>query len=347
MRYNKKLKSLIKCFTILLTGLILFSCAGNQAVRPESSFNTEPHVSQENKSEVITHTPSHVSENNPVLPLQTPIESAYTGDYVLGPEDLIEIDVYQVGELKRTERVSASGFIKLPLTGLIKVAGLTASELEAEIGKSLERYLQDPVVSVYIKEYRSQSITVLGALKEPQVYTVTRQKFLVDIISMAGGLTKDAGDICYVRRGGETVIINIKDLLIGGDMRLNIPVFSGDVVHVPVGGVIFVDGSVNSPGSFSMQGTLTLTQAIAMSKGFKYEAIKDQLRIYRDSGQSVREIIDVDYDSILAEKSPDIVLKDKDIVIVPRSGAKALWNGFVQSLSGAIRLGSVSLGGGF
>lgn len=347
MRYNlKQSKIMIRCFAILLICLSMFSCAGNQAVRPEPSFKTESELSSKNENEVITSKSSMLAENNSASPL-TPVGSAYTGDYVLGPEDLIEIDVYQVGELKRTERVSASGFIKLPLTGMIKVEGLTASELEAELSKSLEKYLQEPVVSVYIKEYRSQNITVLGAISKPQVYTVTRQNFLVDIISMSGGLTSNAGDICYVRRKGETVIINLKDLLIAGDMRLNIPVFAGDIVHIPIGGVIFIDGSVNNPGSFSMQGTITLTQAIAMSKGFKYEAIKDQLRIYRDSGGSVREIIDVDYDAILAEKTPDIALKDKDIVIVPRSGAKALWNGFVQSISGAIRLGGVSLSGGF
>jgi len=189
---------------------------------------------------------------------------------------------------------------------------------------------------------------VLGAVMTPQVYTVTRQKFLVDILSISGGLTKDAGDICYVRRGNETIIVNIKDLLIGGDMRLNIPVFSGDIIHVPAGGVIFVDGSVNAPGSFTMSGTITLTQAIAMARGFKYEAIRDEIKIYRDSGKETRDIIDIDYDAILDKKSPDILLKDKDVLIVPNSLVKGFWNGFVQSLSGAFRFGSsVSVGAGF
>ena len=338
----------------------MFSCANKEMVKPESSFESNSQISNENlmgdkePSKSLTTdastlmVPSKVEDSNPLSSSKPSTDSAYKGDYVLGPEDLIEINVYQVDELNRIARVSSSGFIKLPLVGTVKVSGLTSPELENEISKRLQQYLQEPIVSIFIKEYRSQSITVLGAVQTPQVYTVTRQKFLIDMLSISGGLSKDAGDICYVRRGNETIIVNIKDLLIGGDMKLNIPVFSGDIIHVPLGGVIFVDGSVNSPGSFNMQGTITLTQAIAMAKGFKFEAIRDEIKVYRDSGKATRDIIDVDYDSILEKKSPDILLKDKDVLIVPKSGVKGFWNGFVQSLSGAFRFGSsVSVGAGF
>lgn len=339
--------------------LSMLSCVGNDVVKSESSFESAPsHISSASviggtgsfdplivDKKILTA--SSKDENNNLPSSETSIASGYKGDYIIGPEDLVEINVYQVEELNRTARVSSSGHIKLPLAGTIKASGLTAPELESELSKRLQQYLQEPIVSVFIKEYRSQSITVLGAVITPQVYIVTRQKFLIDMISMSGGLTKDAGDICYVRRGNETIIVNIKDLLVGGDMRLNIPVFSGDLIHVPVGGVIFVDGSVNNPGSFTMQGTITLTQAIAMAKGFKYEAIRDEIKVYRDTGKDTRDIIDIDYDAILEKKSPDIFLKDKDVLIVPKSGVKGFWNGFVQSLTGAFRFGSsVSVGAG-
>lgn len=360
MSYKKKLTGYTKSIYMFLIFLSIFSCAGYDSVKSKPSFEPAPHISSENitgdrglmnpsPADATTFKASHNDENdNPLSASESSIASAYKGDYIIGPEDLIEINVYQVEELNRTARVSSSGFIKLPLVGTVKVSGLTAPELENEIGKRLQQYLQEPTVSVFIKEYRSQSITVLGAVITPQVYVVTRQKFLIDMISISGGLTKDAGDICYVRRGSETIIVNIKDLLVGGDMKLNIPVFSGDIIHVPAGGVIFVDGSVNSPGSFNMQGTITITQAIAMAKGFKYEAITDEIKVYRDTGKVTRDIIAIDYDAIIDKKSPDIFLKDKDVLIVPKSGVKGFWNGFVQSLTGAFRFGSsVSIGAGF
>lgn len=357
--YFDSIKKSAKYIAISLICLAIFSCSGKDYIKSESSLESTSQMSSENtegnrgslKSIPPDESSLEASNNNEISKLpstESHLASAYKGDYVIGPEDLIEVNVYQVEELNRTARVSSSGFIKLPLVGTIKVSGLTAPELENEISKRLQQYLQEPVVSIFIKEYRSQSITVLGGVQNPQVYTVTRQKFLLDLLTISGGLTKDAGDICYVRRGEETIIINTKDLLIGGDMKLNIPVFSGDFIHVPIGGVIFVDGAVNSAGSFSMQGTITLTQAIAMAKGFKYEAIRDELRVYRDSGKATRDIIDVDYDAIMEKKSPDIILKDKDVLIVPKSGVKGFWNGFVQSITGAFRLGSaVSIGAGF
>jgi polysaccharide export outer membrane protein len=330
---------LSRYFALLFICISMFSCGGRDTVKPVALSESAPKMSNEN---VI----SNGDTLEPVTSDAKVLKALSKSDYIIGAEDLIEINVYQVDELTRTVRISSSGFIKLPLAGKINVSGLTVPELETEISKRLQRYLQEPMVSVFIKEYRSQSITVLGAVKKPQVYIVTRQKSLIDILSISGGLTNHAGDICYVRRGSETIIINVRDLLIGGNMMLNIPVFSGDIIHIPIGGILFVDGSVKAPGSFSMKGTVTLTQAIAMAQGFKYEAKRDQIRVYRDSGKDAREIIDVDYDAILAKESPDIILKDKDIVIVESSSAKRLWSGFIESVSGAVSLGSVSVTGG-
>ncbi len=328
---------ILRYFCIFLIVFSISSCGGRDSIRPESSVEYTPGFKASSESE----------KGNALL-LEQAMNVSLNGNYILGSEDLIEIDVFQVDELKRTVRVSSSGFINLPLTGKIKVSGLTVPELEEEISTRLQRYLQEPVVSVFIKEYRSQRITVLGAVKSPQVYMVTRQKFLLDMLSMAGGLTEGAGDICYVRRGSETIIVNINELLIEGNAKLNIPVFSGDIIHVSRGGVVFVNGAVNGPGSFVMKGTVTLTQAIAMAKGFRYEAKRDRLRLYRNAGKSTMEIIDVDYDAILAEEYSDIVLKDKDVVIVPKSGVKNFFSGFVNTFRGLIQFGeNVSVGAGY
>lgn len=323
----------LRYFSLCFIIISVVACSNKNTIRPSAdTINTIKAFSE--------------NEKRNTLLLEQAIKASPQDDYILGPEDVIDIDVYEVEDLKRTVRVSPAGFIKLPLVNNIKAAGLTVAELETEIGKKLEQYLQEPAVTIFIKEYRSQRITVLGAVKNPQVQTVTRQKFLLDLLSLSGGLTEDAGDICYVQRGSGTVIINLNELLIKGNTTLNIPVFSEDVIHVPKGGVVFVDGAVKNPGSFAMKGTVTLTQVIAMAKGFNDEAIKDQLKIYRNSGTDAMEIIDVDYAKILAENGSDIILKDKDVVIIPKSTAKAFWYGFVNTLRGAISFGGVSFGAG-
>ena len=241
---------------------IVFACSKQGSVKPvalivpsssisvdsaSSGMIADKEVKKSNEiyAKAASDEPVTSDENDSTLTSdasESAVTSAYKGDYILGPGDLLAIDVFQVDELEGTVRVSSTGFIKLPLTGKIKVGGLTVAEAEAEIREKLLRYLQDPIVNVFVQEYRSQNITVLGAIRSPKVYTVTRQNFLLDILSVAGGLTKDAGDICFIQRKGETIVVNIRDLLIGGQVNLNIPVFAGDVVHVPTGGVFFVNG---------------------------------------------------------------------------------------------------------
>ena len=342
-------------FFISLIMLNVFSCGVNKTVKPSSSVNSSPALSVRNEAsngdtsglksadannlksfskEKFKNTHASLSGQN--------IDASVNGDYILGSEDLIEIEVFEVKELNSTARISASGFIHFPLVGKVKASGLTIPEFEAELSRRLEKYLQEPVVSVFVKEYRSQRITVLGAVNKPRVHIVTRQNYLLDVVSLSGGFSNAVGEICYIRRGSETIVININELLIDGNISLNVPVFAGDVIHVPVGGILFVDGGVGSPGSYIMRGKVTLTQAISMAKGFDYAAIKSDVKIYRDVGNEKRDIIPVNYNSILADKEPDIVLQDKDIVIVPTSSFKE----FVRSLGGAVSFGSSSVSGG-
>lgn len=336
---------------LLLVSMI--ACSGKDSVKPSTMSAASMETSTENvinDNEIsdssttggFLHESSSIPSQNDELLSEAPGGFAYKGDYIIGPDDLIEITVYQVDELKRNLRVSSSGYIKLPLAGTIKASGLTVPELEAELAKRYDRYLQEPIVSVFIKEFRSQRITVLGAVNKPQVHTVRNQNFLLDMLTLSGGLTDESGEICYVRRDSETVVINLDELLIKGNTRLNIPVFAGDIIHFPVGGIIFVNGAVKSPGSFPVKGGVTLTEAISMAKGLNTVALKKELKVYRDTGKEKRDIIPVDYEAILAQKAPDIELEDKDIVIVPESAFKE----FIRSLSGATSFGSVSLRGG-
>jgi polysaccharide export outer membrane protein len=123
-------------------------------------------------------------------------------DYKIGPSDLIEISVFQVPELSKTVRVGARGVLTLPLIGQVEAAGLSGEELEQLIAKKLSQsYLQDPQVSVFIKEYISQRVTVEGSVNKPGVFPISGKTTLLQAIAMAGGLDKlaDQNDIKLFR----------------------------------------------------------------------------------------------------------------------------------------------------
>lgn len=270
-----------------------------------------------------------------------------SADYKIGSEDLLEIEVFQVTELKTTARVSAQGYIKLAIIDKIEAGGLTVSQLESLIAQRLSKYVKEPVVSVFVKEYRSQQISVLGAVKDPRVYYVAGQKYLLDMLSLSGGLAPDAGSVCIVQTRSpqtgaeEKLVIDLDSLLMNGITELNIPVFGGDVIQVPKRGIFFVDGAVAGPGQFQLANKTTLTQAISMAKGMSFEASHSNIKIYRDTGKPERDILTTDYDAILQGKIVDCDIQDKDIIIVSKNGFKS----FIKSFSGWLNMGSFSLGG--
>jgi polysaccharide export outer membrane protein len=133
-------------------------------------------------------------------------------DYHIGASDLLEVSVFQVPELSRVVRVNGRGEITLPLIGQVQAGGLTGQQLETQIAARLqEKYLQDPQVSVFIKEFISQRVTVSGDVNKAGVFPVSGRTTLMQAIAMAGGLGKfgDENDIKVFRdlpNGGREVI---------------------------------------------------------------------------------------------------------------------------------------------
>jgi len=124
-------------------------------------------------------------------------------EYRIGPDDLLEITVFEASDLNRVVRVTASGEISMPLLGAVRASGLTARELEFVLQELLRRtYMQDPHVGVFVREMESHPVSVFGAVQKPGVYQLRSPKSLVEVLSMAEGLADDAGDTVIITRAG-------------------------------------------------------------------------------------------------------------------------------------------------
>lgn len=131
--------------------------------------------------------PAPIGGNSPQA---TPLQPGETGprDYRIGSQDLLEIQIYGIDNLKREVRVNTRGMVSLPLIGPVQVGGLTSEEAETLIAERYAKdYLQDPQVSVFIKEFTSQRITVEGAVARPGIYPIRGDTTLVQAIALAGG----------------------------------------------------------------------------------------------------------------------------------------------------------------
>jgi polysaccharide biosynthesis/export protein len=128
-------------------------------------------------------------------------EAAGPGDYRIGANDLLEINIFEAPELNRSLRVSAGGEITMPLLGTVQSAGLTARELEKVLEDRLRKYMKDPHAGVFVSSIQSHPVSVAGAVKKPGVFQIQGAKSLLEMLSMAEGLADDAGDEVLVMRG--------------------------------------------------------------------------------------------------------------------------------------------------
>jgi len=256
-------------------------------------------------------------------------QEKYTLEYRIGAKDLLEIKVFGLDEMNQTVRVSEEGKITLPLLGEIGVDGLTKTELEKKLSQLLEeKYLQNPQVTVFIREYQSKRVSILGAVGKPGPYELLGRQTLLQVISQAGGLTRDAGnEIIVIRQldDGTSIPlkISIEDLILKGDARLNIPLEPNDIINIPVDKavLVYVFGQVKNPGALQVKKSNipTLLQAIAQAGGFGDRASKGGVLIKRIGEDGKEKEIKVNVKDIIKGKKKDIHLQENDVVYVPET----------------------------
>jgi polysaccharide export outer membrane protein len=289
--------------------------------------------------------------------------------YTIGPGDLLDVRVFNLPEMTRTVRVAANGSIQLPLIGIVQAEGNTAEELSAKVMAILATNLvRHPQVDVFVTENTSQRVAVTGAVFKPGLYSLTREHYtILDVISEAGGLTKEAGslvDFIPAEDGGNSaafqvastgaklpidaqnatghssrpIHIDLNELFAGGNVvALNLPVTAGDVVYVPEAGSFTIEGWVDKPGTYPLVHDTTVLAALSMGGGPLLPARLRKVEILRSSrgATSAREAQVVDLEGIRAGDASDVALRSGDIVRVPGSAPLIVpWGiySFVKSL---------------
>ena len=239
-------------------------------------------------------------------------------DYIVGEEDILKINVYDNPDLTTTARVSGDGMIKVPLIGDVKVAGLSTAQISLKISLLLaDGYVLDPHVSVFIEEYRSKKTTILGQVDKPGIYTLSGNTTFLELLSKAGGLTKEAGDRAIINRKSglpgnkeSVVVIDLRRLIEEGDASLNIAVMDGDNIYVPKAGVFYITGEVKKPDSYKFGEGETVIKAVTTAGGFTDKAATGRVKIIRKFNGKEKVIEKVGMDEPV---SPD------DIIVVPET----------------------------
>ena len=317
---SQNTKKLLPLFLIVL---LLQAC----------SYPTIPKIEEPGKAaeQTPTSTPHEegigefFQKKAPALPSQPERKEK---EYEIGPEDVLEIRVWDHDDLTREVYVSREGVFSYPLIGTVKAGGLSIEQLEKEIKERLSgKYIIDPQVSVTVKEYKSKRVFVLGEIggtgKGPGTYPLTGKTTLIEVLTMTGGPTQNAGtEVTVIRTrktsGGpglpekaqndEVIKINLRKLL-EGDASQNIFLEPNDTIFVSKAAFFYVYGEVKSPGRYNLEKGTTVLKAITTAGGATEKAAVNRTKVVREKEGKKTEIH-------INMTDP---LEPEDIVMVPES----------------------------
>lgn len=264
--------------------------------------------------------------------------------YVLGPEDTITISALDADELVgKPWMIDHSGVLSLPLVGRIQASGHTPQSLEKALTQALTQFIKDPRVSVTVTEFRSQPVSVIGAVRTPGVHQLRGHKTLVEVLSMAGGLSDEAGYNVKITRRIEwgpiplanattdpsksysIAEVSTRNILNAASPAENIAIRPNDVISVPRGDLVYVIGEVNKPGGFVLRDKekMTVLQALSMAGGNKNTASMKGAKLLRTvPGSDSRQEVALDLKRILAGKGEDVGMRPDDVLFLPTSVGK-------------------------
>jgi polysaccharide biosynthesis/export protein len=207
--------------------------------------------------------------------LQSPDPAAQLAPakYMIGPQDLLKITVFDETDLTNSYRVDSDGFITFPYINRVSAGGLTLGELQDRIRTLLSAgYIKNPQVRVEIGEFKSQSVLVSGEVRAPGKITMTGTMTLLEALAAAGSATSAASSeltIAHPKHGAEgdadLVHINWKDLQLGKGTDLALQ--DGDIINIPKAQTFFITGQVRNGGGFVLEPGMTVQQAIALAGG--------------------------------------------------------------------------------
>jgi polysaccharide export outer membrane protein len=315
------------------------------------------------------------AEQQTTIPHTAPVDDTVVkqriqASYFIGPDDVLEIKVSDAPEISGRYRVTDEGELTLPmLPAPFKISGLTTLDLAKRITDALKaaEILKDPVVTVFVEQYYSRSVMVLGSVVKPGIYSLDKPTSILELLSLAGGLTPTAGNTLTISHkathpteqnaptenhvqptASATFSVELGKLLSGKDPSLNVEAQPGDVLTVATAAIVYVVGAVVKPGGFALQDSksgLSVLKALALAEGFKPDAKASHAIIVRrsTSGQD-REEIPINLAQTMNGKLTDQMLQADDILFVPESSFK---KGSRRVADAALSAASTAVGYGY
>lgn len=220
-------------------------------------------------------------------------------DYVVGPQDVLAITVWDQNDLSGKFTVEADGSFTFPLIGRVQAGGLTLRAIETELKKRLaDGYFKNPQLTLAVDTYRSQKVFIVGEVRTPGTYNLTGDMSLIEALSRAGSTTANASTEVLIVHAAEgkaataptlpseaeaqnAIRVDLKDLQ-SGALHQNVALRDGDTIFVPRAEMVYVFGQVKNPGAYALQTRdTTVLQALSLAGGVTDRGSTSRVKIVR------------------------------------------------------------------
>ena len=271
--------------------------------------------------------------------------SAQTESLLIGPGDMVHLQIFEVPDLDQHVRVMDNGKVHLLLIGDVPIAGLTPAAAAGAIESFLIRQnlVRRPQALVTVEEYATQKTSIVGEVKAPGSYFIQTDRSILEILSIAGGLTELADRKIKIQRHHSQEVISFFYSNDATDaIASSLMISPGDTVIVPKAGIAYVLGDVRQPGGYTMTNNdsqLSVLQLVARAGGTNNTAIPARARLIRKKPEGYSET-PLDISKMQRGIESDITLSTGDVIYIPFSYSK---NFFVQGSGIAATVGSAAI----
>ena len=310
---NRSLRTWLLAAALLPLALLAPGCATQT---PAAAAPRVPDFKPVEKSDHVVF-----SDAAALAELEAPVDPVFR----IGSGDVLSLQVWGRPELSGRHTVGPDGVISVPMAGSTVVAQLTRDEAAKRVRTGLERFYVDPSVLFTVEQYVSNRVTVLGRVQNPGLLGFDHVPTLLEVLAKAGALPvidKQATlTRCAIFRGREKMIwVDLKQLLNGGNVALNLRMKPGDLVYIPDSAdtMVYVLGAVHRPGAYRLTPDMSVMDALATAGGPNEDAAPSEIGVYRPARQAVERIA---LNNLMdARRRVNYALEEGDVIYVPKSG---------------------------
>ena len=266
-----------------------------------------------------------------LLSLLPPVLCGQGPNILIGPGDLIHIQVFDTPEMEQRLRVSENGDVSLEFLGNLHLAGMSTAQAARELERRFEagKILLHPQVTVFIDQYATQSVSILGEVHQPGTYQITAPRSIIDILAMAGGATSAADRHITIKRHGpkgQKVSYFLSNEA-NEAFDQSVLVYPGDTVLVEKAAFVYILGDVRNPGGYIMddnRSEFTALQLVAEAGGLNKTSVPEHSRLIRNNPDGTLDETRIQLARMQKGKEPDLPLFAGDIIFVPFSYVKGI-----------------------